>query len=312
MKHDLFNLKLLMFFADLVRTRALLKTGEKYGLSAAGSSRALNRLREQFGDHLFESTNRGLTPTQFTLAIYPRILDSINSLSQLFEAESFDPSVCTRTFHLGARGYMTGKILRDIFPRLHAEAPLAHLEIHHRATEFADGIRDRFLDCAIVVERYCPEEFHYLPLHKMELCLIAGSQHPLFAAGFSEEVGPTDEEIGKWPIIHHRLGDNSLWNPEFHQNFSNYSKIPALCVDELSFVLPLLEQMDAVCLVPQEAADFAKERYQIRSMSLENSKLQTKTQNSLLIWHSRSQEDPALKWFRGLFKDWSIENSAKK
>ncbi len=310
MKDDLFNIGLLEFFVALLRTRSLIKTGKRFGYSQAGSCRALEKLRQGFNDPLFMSSNKGLVPTAYALSILPQVVETIERLRMLSGSQSFKPEECTRTFHFASRGYMTGKALVDIVPKFHQQAPKASIEIHHRSGNYAKELEDRIIDVAWVTEKMVTPNMRYLNLHEIDLCLLCSKNHPLAVESARSGISPNDSEITKYPLLALCVG--GTYEAEDYFDAGKLRHYPRVVrTPELSFVLPLVSKSDYLCISPTAAALFAMEYYPLTYIRLDNSSLKSATQMGVLVWNDLTHKDPAMIWFRGLFRQWAEEHKKR-
>ncbi len=304
MKKELFNVHLLEFFVALVHTGQLIKTGENFGLSPAGSSRVLDKLRAEFKDQLFLSSNKGLTPTAYALEIYPNVVKTINQLHVLLEKRDFSPEQCNRIFRIACRGFLIGDALRFIVPKFHQKAPMAGIEIQHRVEGFADQLKNGEVDLVWVSNVPPFSDLHYMFLHEIKFSLICSKKHPLALKCLARGKGPTDKEIKAYPLILLKVGAGSIGK------LIQFPKIVTTC--ELNFVLPLVDSTDYLCIAPEEASVFAQEHYDVTRLGLENSSIGLEDQKAYLVWNELTHKDPAHIWFRSLFKDWSrLHNEGK-
>ncbi len=95
------DLKLLLIFDALVRTRSVTLAGERVGLSQSATSNALQRLREAFGDKLFVRTPTGMQPTGLALEIADEVSEALDRLRMVLErSRVFEPARARRTFRI--------------------------------------------------------------------------------------------------------------------------------------------------------------------------------------------------------------------
>lgn len=123
------DLNLLLILHTLLRERSATKAAKKLGVTQSAVSNALSRLRAAFHDPLLVRHARGLTPTPRAEALAPTLSAIIAGVETLLEpAPSFDPST-TREFTLACADYYGVVVLPPLTALLRARAPNARLRL---------------------------------------------------------------------------------------------------------------------------------------------------------------------------------------
>lgn len=132
MAKDLFSnldLNLLRTFIVLDQERNMRKAAERLFVSQPAVSKALQRLRDHFGDKLFVKTYHGLRATEhaerLSLAISPLIEQlalSVNSVSD------FDPKGLDGVLKFAVSPFLGGAVSSKLFQAIRADAP--NVEVH--------------------------------------------------------------------------------------------------------------------------------------------------------------------------------------
>src|SRR5690349_6270048 len=95
------DLNLLVVLAALLEERNATRAAHRLGLTQSATSRALQRLRDLFGDPLFVRGPGGLTATARAETLGDRLRNVLDGAIDLMEAVGFDPATARREFALG-------------------------------------------------------------------------------------------------------------------------------------------------------------------------------------------------------------------
>ena len=87
------DLNLLRVFDAILRLRSVTAAGEELGLTQAGVSNALARLRGLLGDPLFVRTPRGMDPTRYAASIAEGVRQALGLIeATLAGGAAFEPA----------------------------------------------------------------------------------------------------------------------------------------------------------------------------------------------------------------------------
>lgn len=174
------DLNLLVVFDTVYAEGGITAASRKLNLSQPAVSHALARLREVFGEPLFERQGRGIVPTPLARSIAGPVRDALASMQRtLGEAGRFEPRVSSRHFRVGLREALEPSVL----PRLARAIAEAGPEItlasarHDRprlAQDLAAGEFDLALDVLLPLADRVPHE----RLLVDRLVVIARRDHP--------------------------------------------------------------------------------------------------------------------------------------
>jgi DNA-binding transcriptional LysR family regulator len=117
------NLNLLAALDALLSEGSVTRAARRLGVTQSAMSNSLHRLRDLFGDPLFQRAGRGVVPTARALAIKQRLHDGLALLGSTLATEGFDPSRSERTFVLAMSDYVEFVLVPPLLRRLAAEAP---------------------------------------------------------------------------------------------------------------------------------------------------------------------------------------------
>jgi DNA-binding transcriptional LysR family regulator len=99
------DLNLLPPLVALLEERHVSRAAGRVRLSQPAMSRALHRLRRQFGDELLVRGPDGYSLTPRAERIRTQLATAVTQLEQLFAAETFDPATAAQSFRLAVSEY---------------------------------------------------------------------------------------------------------------------------------------------------------------------------------------------------------------
>jgi DNA-binding transcriptional LysR family regulator len=98
------DLNLLVVFDTVYTAGSITAASRRLNLSQPAVSHALARLREVFGEPLFERQGRGVVPTPLARSIAGPVRDALGAMERTFErAAAFEPTAAKRHFRIGLR-----------------------------------------------------------------------------------------------------------------------------------------------------------------------------------------------------------------
>jgi len=118
------DLNLLVAFDALMSERNVTRAATQVGVSQPAMSAALSRLRKLLGDPLFLRSADGLLPTPKARELAEPIGAALRQIERTLVAEpSFEPGEATLTFNLGLSDYPAFVLLPALLAALEREAP---------------------------------------------------------------------------------------------------------------------------------------------------------------------------------------------
>lgn len=123
------DLNLLRVLLALLETRGVSAAAERVGLSQPAVSRALARLRRDFGDPLLVRTGGAMAPTPRAAALLDPLRALLAKTAALYRAEAFDPASAQRVFRAAMPDVIAATILPRLVALLMSQAPSCRIEI---------------------------------------------------------------------------------------------------------------------------------------------------------------------------------------
>lgn len=292
--------ELLGLFQALSETQSLTLAANRQGMSQAGASRALSKLRTIFNDNLFNKSGYGMQSTSRAKALAPRVIAILHELERLTEPDEFKPAGLTRTLYIGAVDNGVFSILSCVLKELFRQAPNARLEILPIGDDLCSNLKYGRMDLAIFPLLTMPPDFHEINLFETTYACVVRRGHPLSHYADKGQA-PTFEEINQYRRMQITVHDGKQ-----EQGYA---------IDEGAYAHPLaqdiamsvpyflaapfiLAETDFVLTLPRQTALRFAELAQLVVLPYPCDSTSFHTR---LIWHHRVHYDPAIQWLRGLF-----------
>ncbi|MBO9447014.1 LysR family transcriptional regulator [Ruegeria sp. R14_0] len=117
------DLNLLKVFDALYRERHVGRAGRSIGLAQPSMSNALNRLRAQFDDPLFQRSREGMLPTAKADELAPQIKEALSLISRMLSPAEFDPKQVRADVMIAAADLMVINLAPPLMKYLNQDAP---------------------------------------------------------------------------------------------------------------------------------------------------------------------------------------------
>jgi DNA-binding transcriptional LysR family regulator len=181
------DLNLLRVLDVLLEERSVTRTGARLGLTQSAVSHALNRLRYQLGDELFQRSAGGMQPTRRALEIAPSLHAALGQLQSALTPPDFDPAVSDQSFNVVAGAYACAVLAPAVVARLHRLAPHVLLRIAENPPDLVEQLDSGRVDFVIAGFASAPDRFARDRLIEEELAWVVRTGHPLAEGNASLE-----------------------------------------------------------------------------------------------------------------------------
>jgi DNA-binding transcriptional LysR family regulator len=290
------DLNLLRVFEAILRLRGVTAAGEELGLTQAGVSNALARLRNLLGDPLFVRTTRGMDPTRYAASIAEGVRQALGLIeATLAGGAAFDPATTERVFRLHMSDIGEMVFLPQLLERLQRTAPGVHIETrstpeHEIEAALAAGELD--LAVGFLPGLRAPVRSHRL-FRDAYVCMMR-ADHPrigrtLTRRLFVEAAHALVSSIGAG----HRVVEELLVAHGLARRI-------ALRVPHFMVVPMILERTDLVVTVPERVAGVFEQMGRFKTLALPFEIPRTDVR---VHWHERFEQDPGNGWLRGVLVD---------
>lgn len=282
------DLNLLVVLAALLDECHVTRAAERVRLSQSATSRALQRLRDTFGDELLVRTRNGYEPTARATRLHRELTLLLPRLETLFRGETFDPATATDEFRLAGTDYAAMVIGPDLVRRVFAEGPDLRLELRTwHDTVFDDVDRGRlhlaFSD-APVPGSLCAEEL----FEDRFVCMVS-ADHPVRG----ERVSLADYLAHKHLVVNVRGGRQTRIDHFLHELGTH--RETALLVPFHAAATQAIHGTALIATLPRRIACRHADDPGLRLLE---APAEFDTMRYLMAWHPRLDEDPAHRWLR--------------
>ena len=286
-------------FLTVLELSSVSKAAEKLDLTQPAVSHILRRLRQILGDPLFVRTGHRLTPTETALALKSNAIDALDSLQRLTEQRAFNPLQEEMSFVIAANDMQ-----RDlIFPRLlrdaMAEGISLELQFIPSGQPSVPWIRDS--RCHLALTPLPPEAsdiYQKIILRGRMMCF------------FDAKMGAPPQSLEDYYNAQHLSvrfmeGHTSwaIWSSK-EVDKSRISR-PVVTVSNFNAIPPFIKgtrliatQMDLMRLRTLQALDVAPLPFDSDPVAI------------YMVWHERSQNDPAHRWLRKRIESVALQVAA--
>ncbi|MCP9483323.1 LysR family transcriptional regulator [Shimia sp. CNT1-13L.2] len=182
------DLNLLKAFDALYRERHVGRAGAAIGLAQPSMSNALNRLRAQFEDPLFQRGAEGMTPTARAEELAPKVKESLAIIAQMLRQSDFDPMTADGQVLISASDLAILRLSPAILRYFEQHAP--NLTVHFVPMQKKDLVAKLDNDevtVAIGTFGNLPARFHRKVIMPDSFVCIARKNHPLTRDGMTLE-----------------------------------------------------------------------------------------------------------------------------
>lgn len=288
-----FDLNLLRVFATLMEERSVTRAGDRLGRTQSAVSSALSRLRAALGDPLFVRGRNGLEPTARAQALEPRVREILELAGIVVTGiQAFEPAQAAGLFRIGAPDRLGPPVLLPFLRDLQAAAPGIALDLvtsdRDRALEMIDANR---IDLAVGWFDRPPPRFRATFAFRDPLVCLTRDDHPL-----RRSRAPMDlETLLSFPhLVVSGAGDRKAGFDDMLAQ-AGQRREAAVSVANFTIVPELLAGSDLVGVFTTRIANLLARRPGLAVTPLP---IEVGALDHYLVWHGRSDRDPAHTWLR--------------
>lgn len=288
-----FDLNLMRVFLTVMHERSVTRAAQRLNLTQPAVSYALGRLRDQFGDPLFQRTPSGMQPTPVAYALADPIERGMNSFAEAVSLrQHFEPATSTRRFQLSMSDIGEMVFLPPLMERVHAQAPRLQVEVREVPLEdLPQALKDGAVDLAIGNLAGLGRHTCHADLFSERYVCMGRRDHPVLAAGLTRgQYKRLDHILVASRASAHRLLDDVLAEAGLHRQ-------PYLMLPHFSAAAEIVRRTDLTVTLPYRAALWFNQThtFEIRPLPIALPPLCV-----TVHWHARFESDPGMAWLRSL------------
>ena len=287
------DLNLLVVLDTVLSERSVVRAARRLHLTPSAISNSLARLREIFGDPLVVRNGRGVVPTSRAEALAPALKLALNQVERAIQADVFDPSTTTRQFTLAVADAGQLSRLPKLVRLLAKEMPRAELRVVGVDTYVSSGgVGKGEIDVALIAPDEEGPGIHSTPLYRETSVLVSRREHAYALKRISKaqlsELRHVDVQVA--PGRGYR---------ELARQYAELDIRREIAVVVPSFIAAaaVVAETDFVATLPESLVKALGPRLGLELMPAPAPKV---TLDLKLIWHDRTDGDPAMRAFRAI------------
>ena len=289
---DTIDIRLLMVFDAIYKTRSVTAAAEALDLGQPAVSVALAKLRHHFGNPLFVRTSNGMEPTPFSEGLVQPVREVLAAVEKVLGHHGeFQPASSERNFRICMTDISQLVLLPRLWETLRETAPGIRIEIVPMSDDTARLLESGEADLAVGFLPQLEAGFHQQPLFVQSFVCMVARDHPrigdsLDLARFEAEDHAVISSSGAAPTILER----EIARQGIKRRIA--LKIPSFL--GAAFVI---EHTDLLLTVPQRLGEVLQGRGAFRFLPVPFPLPEYEVKQH---WHARYHHDEGNRWLRRL------------
>jgi DNA-binding transcriptional LysR family regulator len=282
---------LVVLLDALLLHQSVSRAAEHVGLSQSALSHALGRLRLHYNDELLTRAGRGMVITPRGSELQPIVRTAVLAMEQAFAPQpQFTPATLTQSFSLIMTDLLEMTLLPEIDSQLRLEAPGVDFQTLPAGMDVPGELRRGRADASVAVRLDLPPEFNRTLMMQGEYVVVMRHDHPMAKERLTTKGLISMEHVLVSPMGSPRtsLIDDILADAGVERRIARRTS---------SFwgALLLVSRSDYAATVPAAVVN-ATSRF--LNLKVEAVPFPLGGFNYDLVWHRRTENDPAQRWFR--------------
>ncbi|WP_437808687.1 LysR family transcriptional regulator [Sorangium sp. So ce1078] len=291
------DVNLVIALDALLQERSVTLAARRVGLSQPAMSHALTRLRELFSDPLLVRVGRQMALTSRAEAMTPEVAAIMHDLARLFGGARpiFDPATSERTFRIATTEYVELLLLPHLNAALAEGGPKLALHLLPLDARAGDALRNGEIDLAIGVfpEDTLPSDVRRAALFDDRFAGLARASHPKARGRVDLQ---TYAALGHVVVLRRGAHDGAADDLIASRGIARRE---AMAVPHV-FLLPhVVTASDLVATVATRLSRAFSSLLPLRTFDLP---FELPSIEIAMAWNSRTEDDPARAWLRGLVR----------
>lgn len=287
------DLNLFTVFDAIYTEQSLTRAAEVLNLTQPAISHALKRLRDAFGDPLFQRQNNRMAPTPVAKNIIDdvqqalRLLNATTQVSQQFIAKS-----STRAFKVSLHELLESSYLPPLMHDIGNIAPKVTLNsVRINRNDLSIMLASGDIDLAVDILLPVGKDIYHQQLQQDEAVVLARANHPHIHKQLTRQTYLAQQHI----IVSSRSSGLSLEDFELSR-LGLQRNVGLRCKHHFS-ACRVLENSDMLLTLPKSVATILATRFAVQVYDLP---IDLPSIDLHLYWHKNADRDPANQWLRSL------------
>ena len=287
------DLNLLVVLDTVLSERSVVRAARRLHLTPSAISNSLARLREIFGDPLVVRSGRGVVPTSRAEALGPALKLALNQVERAIQSEVFSPSTTTRQFTLAVADAGQLSRLPKLVQLLAKEIPRAQLRVVGVDTYVSSGgVGKGEIDVALIAVDEEGPGIHATPLYPETSLLVSRRGHKHARKRISKT------QLGELRHVDVQVAPGRGYRELARQYEElDIKREVAVVVPSFMAAAAIVAATDFVATLPESLVKALGPRLGLEVMLAPAPRV---TLDLKLIWHDRTDGDPAMRAFRAL------------
>ncbi len=287
------DLNLLVVFDAIARTGSVKDAAPQLSLSQPAVSHALNRLRDLIGDPLFVRSHTRLVPTERARSMMEPVKAILSAVRSVIDVNKFSPASTKRNFRIAISDFTALTIVPWLVRTLRQRAPSLELDLVSVNEQTLAQLETGELDCTFWGLNPPPSPYLSQLLFHDHFVAFCCASHPL-VRDLQRRV--TLDEYLSYP---HAIASFRAANASpVDVVLAGQGQARNITLRSPSFMsnITAISGTDLITTLPSRLAPLAL------SQGLSNFTLPMAVPDFpySLVWHRRTDPDPACAWFRQL------------
>ena len=290
------DLNLLVVLRALLATRSVSRAADALGMSQPAVSRALARLRRQFGDRLLIKGGNAMTPTLFAENVAAPLSTLLSDAEALLGGvPSFDPATTERVFRLATTDYGATAVLPAVLPLLRQAAPKAGLEVVSFGRDLFGMLADGQVDLALYSDDPVPSSLRTADLFSEDYASVVRSGHPAAANAVDGTIALEDYLAHGHALVTVFGGRSGVIDDALA--LLGRSRSIAMWLPYFATAALLVARSDLILTLPRRAAIGLAGPLGLVTL---RPPVEPAPFGYRIVWHQRTHEDAGCRWLRAL------------
>ena len=282
------DLNLLLALQALLEERHITRAAKRCFLSQSAMSRALERLREMFGDTLLIRSGRAYERTSRGDSLLRELQSLLPRLESMVRGEKFDPKRSQERFRLAVRHHASITLIPPLIRRIRTDAPYVKLDVSEWEERAYEAVSSGRLDAALSAE-HPPSSLESAVLFQVDFVCVVGAAQKVHSRRFTlaQYLDLPHVAVETW------AGQQTPVDLPLAQFGAKRDVV--VSVSFFSAAIFAVANTDLVVTVPRRLTKIVQP---LNGVRLVEPPKEIKPFPYFMTWHSRLNEEPAHVWFR--------------